>query len=61
LYDSNTDVKISNDILINWHFSVKFGVINGYFNCFNCRNLTSLKGILTNIGGDFICSYCSIT
>ena len=35
-----------------------FGVVNGYFYCFDCKSLTSLKGAPKKVGGNFNCSYC---
>ena len=61
---------INDDLIVNVHgnvnlrgkkfkiFPVKFGEINGYFYCHECKNLTSLIGCPTIIDSNFDCSDC---
>jgi hypothetical protein len=37
---------------------VKFGRVSGNFDCYNCHNLTSLKGVPQEVGGSFEIARC---
>ena len=59
-YDCNGDVKVNGDIIINGKFAIKFGYINGFFDC-SYNSLTSLDGAPNEVGGNFDCSSNSLT
>ena len=61
LWDVNTDLTILNQELIqNGRIIIKFGVVNGHFDC-SGANLISLEGCPHTVNGDFDCSYNKLT
>lgn len=57
-YDYNNSIIIKDDYIINGHFPVKFGVINGNFTCEGCESLKTLQGAPTEVRGYFNCYDC---
>ena len=63
-YDYNGG--LDKDIIINFlsenkdGFTINFGEVTGYFDCYNL-SLTSLKGAPQTVGGDFFCSDNQLT
>ena len=39
----------------------EWGKVEGWFDCSECPNLTSLEGVPKKVGGDFDCNGCPIT
>lgn len=58
MYNSDQDLEIENEDLINGHFPVKLGVVRGNFWCSGCSNLLTLQGGPRVVFGDYNCSYC---
>lgn len=58
--DGSVDVDGSVDISFGefTEFPIKFGRVNGDFECTKCVYLTSLVGAPSYVGGDFICGHC---
>ena len=44
------------DSLTNGLF--RWGKVDGFFDCGDCKNLTSLKGAPEEVGGSFWCNHC---
>lgn len=55
-YDGDIKCKTNITSLTNGVF--QWGVINGDFDCLQCKSLESLKGAPKEVVGDFICSEC---
>ena len=56
LVDVDGDVDLSRKLFSE--LPVKFGRVTGYFGVQYCKNLKSLKGVPTEVGGIFTCSGC---
>ncbi len=57
-YDCNGDIKVEKDLIKNGYFICNFGVVDGDFDCSECKSLTSLEGAPEKVTGDFNCSEC---
>lgn len=55
----NGSVTVLNDDLVDGKFPVKFGKVQGNFDCAYCESLTSLEGAPKEVGKNFYCSECS--
>ena len=58
LYDAARRVIINDGDLVDGHFPVKFGKVNGSFSCYSCDSLTSLVGSPKFVDGFFDCGSC---
>ena len=59
-YDCDGDVDVSEDIVTDGKLKIRFGKVEGYFDCSN-NELTTLKGAPQEVGGDFDCSSNNLT
>ena len=57
-YDSKEHIWVKNNNLVDGHFPIKFGVIDGNFICSDTR-IKSLDGAPTEVGGFFDCKRCN--
>ena len=57
-YDYDGSLIIQPYMIVDGHFSIPFGVINGDFSCRDNKKLTSLFNGPTQVTGDFDCNYC---
>ncbi len=57
------EVEVSDSVYIRpskiVKFPVQFADVKGYFDCTNCKNLTTLKGAHRKVGGVFSCYGCT--
>lgn len=58
-YDCKEDLYLTDTDIIDGHFPVKFGIINGNFICQDCTSLVSLQGAPTKVKGDISYSGCT--
>jgi len=59
-YDCVGDVRVSEDIVIDGKLKIRFGKVNGYFDCSN-NNLTTLEGSPNEVVGSFYCDNNNLT
>ena len=57
--NSNGNIEIVNKDITEFPDYIHFGTVRGRFSCYNCPNLTSLKGSPEKVGGYFNCDYCN--
>jgi hypothetical protein len=58
MYDCSDSIKIDDDLIEDGRFKCNFGVVKGYFDCSECKSLTSLEGASEEVGGSFYCYRC---
>ena len=58
-YDCKEGLYLTDTDIIDGHFPVKFGVINGNFICQDCKSLISLQGAPTKVKGDISYTGCT--
>ena len=60
LYDAKPSyaIHVYNGDIIDGHFPVKFGVIEGRFDCSDCKSLKTLEGAPRKVTETFECSDC---
>jgi hypothetical protein len=59
-YDCGSDVIVSEDIVIDGKLKIRFGKVDGYFDCIG-NKLTTLEGAPQEVGGYFSCSNNNLT
>ena len=57
-YDYSHRMRVSDAYLVDGHFPIPFGVINGEFDCNDCETLQTLENAPTEVKGQFTCGYC---
>lgn len=57
-WDTEGNVRVKNENLIDGHFPVPMGEVDGNFTCQSCDNLTSLKNAPSFVGKVFIVYAC---
>ena len=58
-YDCDDDIAVEDDLIKRGEFICNFGVVRGYFSCYDCKNLESLKGAPREVGRFFCCIGCN--
>ena len=56
--DVDSGIEITNKNITEFPDYVRFGKVNGDFNCSYCKLLKSLEGSPKEVGGSFICTCC---